>query len=223
MSRPKHHAKLRKALKMPPGYIRATDFAENVGISDQALGKIMRLGERISYKHQIFIMQPNDPKRAFTAIDWNNAAYPFLMSMSKHRRPTDFVENKERIYKPIETTGEDYDAGTVIDAPEKFFGKSGMAFEEVIDLSSAKYRSEQLKIARQELELRASNNELVEVSAVVQAQAEQAVQVRVAVQAAIQRLTPLLAVESDIAEVKRLLLEELNKALASLDTKEVKA
>lgn len=217
---PKYWARLKKVVICPEGYLNGKEYSERIGISLQTIMKACREG-RIPEKWMLVVTPPDKLSKSHLVINWNNTAYDYVLGQYPIRRHKDFKENPKKEFKPIKLTEPEQSAE---DIPEtELFARSGMAYEMVTDLSSAKYRNEQLKIERQELELRHANNELIEVSAVIQERAEQAVQVRVAIQSAVQRLTPLLAVESDIKEVKRILLEQLNKALKSLGDEEVKA
>jgi len=209
------HRKLFRVFDKPPGYLTGLEYAERMGCSLASIMAWAKKG-RIPYKYMVSVKKRRQNKQ-YLAIDWNATIYDLIMDQRQAYRPKDFKENKERTYKPLDAPKWERPSKDIEALPDTpLYGKTGGKVGEILDLSDAKLRSEKLKIEKQEFELMHARNEVIEMSLVVQERAESAVAVRVAVQAAIQRLAPLLAAESDPREVKKILLDQLNGALKSL-------
>ncbi len=78
-------------------------------------------------------------------------------------------------------------------------------YETVIDIASAKYRVEQLKIEKMQAELKLANNEVVLVEKVQAHERELALEIKASIRKAENKMAPLLAQANTVLECRAIL------------------
>lgn len=220
----------------PAGWLSVKEYATRAGASYMAIYTAVRDGRLPRRSVAAFRCGANKARRII--IDWDATAYQFFYDMRSRYRPADFVPNENREYKPIRKKGSDpasqineikvREAVTGQDFSSEFdrvreavftpkdLLTDQMHLERVTDLTTARYRSEQLKIEKQQIELRKARNEVIETAQVVALNHQIAMEVKAEWGKLIPRLAPVLAAENDPREVKKILTDAWAQAFSPL-------
>jgi len=202
--------------EMPPGYLTIAEFSKRASISATSIFVSLRSG-RISKRHCVALL---NTKRLRLAINWNTAGYDFVLSRRKHFWPDDFKPNDAKIYRPIGSVEVD-EAIRELPNGTNGTGETGVNYEAVIDIASAKYRVEQLKIAKMQAEIKLANNEVIPTEKVMAYERELALEIKASIRKAENKMAPLLAQANTVLECRAILEayhREAFEALRPLET-----
>lgn len=210
-------SRLPRLQEIPPWYLSIKEFSERAQTDKRAVTRAVRSG-RISDRHMA-VHAPIRGKEKGLVIDWNAVGYDYLDAQPERFRPDDFENNPERVYRPIvvESAGNglhDLDPSTDVLTDES------MHYRPVTDITSAKYRKEQLAIEKEKVALLLAKNKAVLLSDVVAEQRQLAAELKAAVKSYIQRSSPRLAAEVSVVKVRQIqeqLLTEVLNTIGSLD------
>ena len=199
----------------PNFYLTMDEFAERMEVSKQAIhaavlnGRIPR-DALACYKKKT---------RLIPLIHWNKASYNY----AKYRKlgpPEDFKENDEKVYNIIldPEFGDGLGVGNKPsgDETDLFKAEDNIVFGEVVDLNTAKYRTEILKIIKAQDELKLKRNETIAVEDVIAKDRQIAAEIKAAFKQFIRSAAPELAAESNVLKVREILNARLNATVSVL-------
>ncbi len=182
----------------PFGYLTLTEFSERASASRTSVIKAIRRGKIV--KKNCLVM-PGPKKTRKLIISWNAAGYDFIVTRGGIWKPDDFVPNDDRVYKPFENAA--VIEGDLVNAPNQ--GDGDIGYQDVTDIASARYRVEQLKIAKMQAELKLANNEVVPMETVIAHEREIALEVKASIRKAENKMAPLLAQATTVLECRAIL------------------
>jgi len=191
----------------PPGYLTIADFKKRAGASGPSIIKAVRTG-KIARQHCAALARNKTRK---LIIDWNAAGYGFIIIRDKKWWPEDFIPNDERTYLPLDKT--DPTADEIVD---ELNGKGSVDYQAVTDIASAKYRVEQLKIAKMQAEIKLANNEVIPIEKVMAHERELALEIKASIRKAENKMAPLLAQANTVLECRAILESYHREAFEAL-------
>lgn len=191
---------------MPSGWLSIKDFAERGNITTSRLNVALREGA-FSDAHVAKYQPPGKP--AMLIIDWNRGAYDWINSKHPTYWPEDFEPNEAREYRPLPVDNEEL---SVVNRPES----QKNARQEIVDIHSAKFEHEKLKVLALENQIRKADNEVIELKELEADNRKIALEVKAALMAYIRKVTPLVAATSNPRKIDRILNHNLADALRSL-------
>lgn len=183
----------------PPGYLTITEFSKRAGASGPSILKAIRAG-KIARHHCVALAGKKSTRKVI--INWNAAGYSFIVNRSKAWWPKDFAINDNRAYKLFDMA--DVAEEDIVKAPNQGVGADA-DYEAVTDIASAKYRVEQLKIAKMQAELKLANNEVVPIEKVMAHERELALEIKASIRKAENKMAPLLAQANTVLECRAIL------------------
>ena len=196
--------KLKKSLPVykeaPSDYLSVGDFARRAEASPPAIKKAIVAG-KIPKQHCMIV--DLGPRQKTVFINWNRCGYNYLASKNPKWWPKDFEINDACEYKPIDTP--DISDKGVMDAPSELFGEDEIQYQKVTDINSAKYRVEQLKIAKLQAEQKLANNELVLIKDVIALNREMGTELKAALKRSENKMAPELLHCKTVLEIRALL------------------
>jgi hypothetical protein len=216
-------------LESPPfGYIPATKYARQVEMNAGNLSR--RILEGAIHKRHLCVIPRESGGKPILYIDWNSTAYSFIIARGEKKFPAGFKRNKHREYLPIRAENEkpvaeknnkkketpEAEEQLPPDEMTQQLMSEGIMYEPVTDLASAKYRKEQLHIAKLQAELKQANNELIKIEDVKKHDTQTALLVKAALDKAINKLAPVVAQHNSVVKCKSLLKKEIANALKTL-------
>lgn len=211
--------------EIPIGWLTIADAAIRAGMRRDKLSTDVTAGR--FPKSAIGLWQTNGKR--ITLLHWDAAIYDYLLSRPATSRPADFVRNDLKSYKPISTidtpargsspfpTADEVTDQSPTSALDALLNNQDQYTEKVVDLTSARFRAEQLKILKLQYELRVARNELIAVAEVDSLLREIAVEIKSEFTRMESAIAPVFAACSDPREIRRVLRDELARALAPLE------
>lgn len=201
--------------EVPEGYMTLLEFCEGVGSKVRSLQDSIGYG-KIDKKHLVKIpFGQNGRYQVF--INWDACAYNYIIGRREEFWPADFKPNDEKKYYPevlvfngekVVMKGEDSEHSEVL--------AKDLTYKKVTDISSAKFRMEQLKIAREQERLRREMNQSVDVKDVEAQQREIGLALKTKASTLFQDTANRLAVCSSPRECKFILEEVYREILGAL-------
>lgn len=196
---------------VPHGFISLQDFARRADTTYQVL-RYQILNGKIPKEHCIcvYIMHSDH-----LYIDWNSYGYDYIMQKNPEKRPKDFEINAEKKYRYIPELPEDHEKTNSLVMMKNEQKKENMEnkeepkpfYEAVVDLPSAKFRVEQLKISKMELEQQKLKNDLVSMRDVLFFIRALGNELKAILQSSENRIAPDLLNCKSVNEVRNLLQE----------------
>ena len=223
----------------PTGWLTTKQFVERMGLSNQTqVYKAIESG-KISHKHMAINRRYNEQDRII--IDWDNAAYDFIMGRRAAYRPADFKQNNAKLYKPFavspqqekevdteeerrEQIKKDVENGTTSgdstqDIVDERIVLDKMVLQPVIDQTSARYRKEQLEIEKRQIELKKEANELISMADERSLLAGIAAELNGNASKAVPKWSPIFAAEEDPIVVRQLMKKMFVEILTPIASK----
>lgn len=212
----------------PEGWLTIAEFAARAG--DMAVRQIYKGIDdgKISRKHMAILNVSGEQR--VVLIDWDAAAYDFVIQRRPGSRPEDFVQNPAREYKPFRTTPQQdaideavaqrraeitshIDGGTpgsplsgqTQDIVDERLVNDQMVVQPVIDNTSAKFREIQLNVEKKSLELRMLANEVISFDTQRSMMGGISAELNGNASKAIPKWSPIFAAEDDPRVVRQLM------------------
>lgn len=194
---------------VPAGYVPAKEFALKCSISNGGLTHAKNAGKFASTNLR-WVKHPG--RSAALYYHWDSLGPSFIRQRDRDKWPEWFQVAEAAKVLALESD-ESLAAGG---EPTGTGSKTKFSVVNVTDLSSAKLRSEQLKIERQELELQKSKNEVLDMEEVEGLLREVSQSLRQAMLSIAPRVSPLVAAEVNPHKCLIILEEEITKVLQDL-------
>ena len=202
----------------PDGFLDVVSYAERAGTTRPTILKAIRSG-KIPKKHCVSVRFSTNQRRK-VLINWNATAYNYIVSRQEHTWPSDFERNDEHIYRPIEVSPGAGADGNGEDGPP-VAGQlltDEMDYQPVVDLTSAKLRTEQLKILEAQTKIRVANNELVLIEEAAAIMGEIAMEVKGLLLRYINDVAPKVGPKKiNVVDCRKILRENFVSVLTALE------
>lgn len=227
----------------PPGWLTISQFCERAGgMKVQQIYKAIDAG-KISTKHMAMIKGDRD--RRIVVIDWDAAAYDFIAARRQGSRPADFKINDAREYKPFRLSAQQKIAvekeemrreeivaeitsttetppgdSKLQDIVDERLVNDKMVITRVVDVTTARYRKEQLEIEKRQIELRKESNELITTDTERSMLAGIAAQLNGNASKSIPKWSPIFAAEEDPRVIRQLMKKMYVDIFKPMEVKE---
>jgi len=203
----------------PLGYFTIVQYAKRLETSDQRVRKGLDLG-KIPLEACIKTTYKNNKKRYKLYINWDTTVYGFIMTMAPEHRPSNFIENREQEYKPVQAPTQpltlavpykdryaQFLATGITKPAEESNETKGIRLPDIFDIGEANVHLKRLDIAKKEAELKLANNDLISMAA-AQARFKE---IGYLVKAALRQMEGSAAHElvgkTDVVEIKKILAD----------------
>lgn len=213
---------------VPDGWLTIAEFCDRAGnMKVQRIYKAIEFG-RIPKKHMAITKAKN--RQDIVVIDWDAAAYDYIAAGKQAFRPPDFKINDAREYKPFRrsaqqkiavekdevrreeivaeitgaTPGKNIDS-KLQDIVDERLVNDKMVITQVMDVTTARYRKEQLEIEKRQIELRKESNELITFDTERSMLAGIAAQINGNASKSIPKWSPIFAAEEDPRVIRQLM------------------
>lgn len=202
---------IKTVTQVPAGYVPAKTFASKCGISQAGLTQARQAGKFASNSIRYI---KREKQRAQLYYHWDSLGPEFIRTRPHSRWPEWFKEEEAKLGKVL--SGEHEAAAGA--NPTGSGIETKMASAAVYDLNSAKFRTEQIKIEKQELELQAAKNQVLDIEEIVSLFTEVGMDIKQSLLAIAPRVAPLVAAETSPHKCLKILEDEISLGLKGVES-----